>query len=298
MTNVNSSGRALLQWPGHPLVRGSGLHGGGSGDVQPRLRHGQGPGLGPAARAAWGPQGLEPGGGVRLGGLAVLLPQPAHPRHTEVPHERQGGVPHERGHVLRQSTSGGKTPLQGLPNQTCQGLVQMTVINNLILELHTYSSSLNKYFIQIVCCFCLIFGVDFYLASARKSDGRLINIMRRWSIKSQKKKIHYVCASGVDSSWVLIRKVFWPVLVWGRRMLDVREDVTGWPELRANIQTSSQGGKLQGSSHCCKCSPSCDSGNWRNEYIRTHSVFKAKQQHTAPTHFEFWETVSQYWCCP
>ena len=49
----------------------------------------------------------------------------------------------------------------------------MTVINNLILEIHTCSSSLNKYFIQIVCCVCLIFGVDFYLASARKSGRKV-----------------------------------------------------------------------------------------------------------------------------
>ena len=64
-------------------------------------------------------QTVDSRGGVSVGGVDLLRPQPARPRHREVPHERQGGVPHERGHVLRQSPPGGKTPLQRFPNQTC-----------------------------------------------------------------------------------------------------------------------------------------------------------------------------------
>ena len=88
-----------------------------------------------------------------MGGVDLLLPQPARPRHREVPHERQGCVSHDGGHVLSKSPPWWQASLQRLPNQIGKGLVQMIVIT--FLELQTYSSSLNKDFIHHIHLFVL-----------------------------------------------------------------------------------------------------------------------------------------------
>ena len=87
---------------------------------------------------------MDAWGGVSVGGVDLLRPQPAHPRHREVPHEREGCVPHECGHVLCQGPSGGKTTLQRLPNQTCWG-------HGRIILNYPYPLTTKPFYVAVIC---------------------------------------------------------------------------------------------------------------------------------------------------
>ena len=83
---------------------------------QPRLSQG--------AKVTEWPQAVEQGRGLLLGGVELPLPQPPLPQRGQVPDERQGRLSHVRPDVLQQSSSGGQTSIQRLPDKTGKSLVQ------------------------------------------------------------------------------------------------------------------------------------------------------------------------------
>ncbi len=71
---------------------------------------------------------LDETGGLLLGGVDPLLPQPPLAQRGQVPDEREGGVSDVSPDVLQQSSSRWKTSLQRLPDKTGQGNVVQSLI--------------------------------------------------------------------------------------------------------------------------------------------------------------------------